>query len=77
MLTREIAADSRDRRAGAGLRVSQQSAERKVLGTTDWNTVIYEFDVGSGIQDIELVCELRAAKGEAWFDADSLRLFRK
>jgi hypothetical protein len=25
-------------------------------------------------QDVELLCELRAAAGQAWFDLDSLRL---
>jgi hypothetical protein len=27
--------------------------------------------------DIELVCELRALQGEAWFDLASLRLIRR
>jgi hypothetical protein len=33
--------------------------------------------VPDGIHDIELVCELRASNGEAWFDAESLRLVRR
>jgi spore coat protein H len=77
MQTVGIAADPRDRRAGAGLRVSNRPAFGKVLGSTGWKEVVCEFDVAQGIQDIELVCELRAAKGEAWFDADSLHLVRK
>ena len=77
MQTRGVAADPRDRRAGAGLRVSGKSAEHKTLGDTAWNAVVYEFDVPIGIQDVELVCELRASKGEAWFDSESLRLVRK
>ena len=40
-----------------------------------------DFGFMSPIQDespeIELNCELRAAKGDAWFDRDSLRLVRR
>jgi len=39
--------------------------------------VAYEFDVEAGRGAIELICEFRAAKGEVWFDTDSLRLVRK
>ena len=72
-----IAVDPRDRRAGAGLRVSGRPGTGKVIGSTGWKEVICEFDVAQGIQDIELVCELRAARGEASFEAESLRLVRK
>jgi hypothetical protein len=33
--------------------------------------------IEEALDRIELLCELRAAKGEAWFDVDSLRLIRK
>jgi hypothetical protein len=77
MQTREISADPRDRRAGSGLRVSGMPSMKKKLGTSDWAEVAFEFDVPDGLHDIELVCELRASKGEVWFDAESLKLVRK
>ncbi len=36
----------------------------------------FEFEVASPLDSIELVCELRATQGEAWFDTDSLVLVR-
>jgi len=33
-----------------------------------------EFTVWAATEDIELICELRATKGEAWFARESLRL---
>ncbi len=62
---------------GAALRISGGQRKNSVTGSTDWQNVQYEFSAGEGVTDIELVCELRAAKGEAWFDADSLRVVRK
>lgn len=41
----------------------------------NWQKLGTVFEV-SGRDDIDLVCELRAAKGEAWFAEDSLRLVR-
>jgi hypothetical protein len=35
-----------------------------------------EFDRPAGPPETELLCELRAAAGEAWFDLGSLRLVR-
>jgi hypothetical protein len=75
--TRNVNADPGDRRAGAGLRISGRPAYKKLLGNSDWITVAYEFDVPDGIHDVELVCELRASRGEVVFDTESLRLVRK
>jgi hypothetical protein len=77
MQTKGIDVDPRDRRAGAGLRVSDWPSFKKTRADTDWTAVAFEFDVPGGLHDVELVCELRAAGGEVWFDADSLRLVRK
>jgi hypothetical protein len=77
MQTKDVAADPADRRAGAGLRILGRPAAKKSLGSSDWSSVTYDFDVPDGIYDIELVCELRASQGEVWFDASSLRLFKK
>ena len=64
--------------AGAGLRISGSLAERtnKMSGDTPWKMLAYEFDVPPPGDEIVLVCELRASKGDVWFDADSLRLVR-
>jgi len=63
--------------AGARLRISRGTGPRGLSGTTDWQHVTYTFEVpDSGGTDVELVCELRASKGEACFDAASLQLVR-
>jgi|APGre2960657468_1045069.scaffolds.fasta_scaffold01631_8 spore coat protein CotH len=64
--------------AGAGLRISGSLAERtnKMSGDTPWKMLAYEFDVPPPGDEIVLVCELRASKGDVWFDADSLRLVK-
>lgn len=64
-----------DAGAGARLRISGGRAPRQMSGSSDWRPFVYEFQVGQ-TRDIELVCELRAAQGEAWFDADTLQLVR-
>lgn len=79
-----------DRKAGAGLRINGRRFAQKVTGSSDWTPIVFEFEIqdqqsGFGFfgpvedaqPDVELICELRAAKGEAWFDRDSLRLSRR
>jgi len=63
---------------GAGLRISgsQQPRSNNLLGDMDWTKIEYEFDAANPDDEVELVCELRAQKGEVWFDADSLKLVR-
>lgn len=65
-----------DTRSGAGLRISKGLMPSKMAGTTGWQSVSYEFEVEDEINEIELICELKAVQGEAWFDATSLRLVR-
>ncbi len=65
------------RGTGAGVRVSQDPRNHQVLGDADWQLVSHEITVGGEMGEYELVCELRAARGEAWFELDSLRLARK
>ncbi|MST94059.1 MAG: hypothetical protein EXS33_02095 [Pedosphaera sp.] len=64
--------------AGAGLRISGSLAERtnKMSGDTPWKMLAYEFDVPPPGDELVLVCELRAVKGDVWFDAASLQLVR-
>ncbi len=62
---------------GAGLRISgtKQPRENKLMGDSPWQKLTYEFDAPPE-QEVELICELCATKGEVWFDTDSLRLVR-
>lgn len=59
---------------GAGLRISQQSRTNSLISDKAWTKLAFEFDAASPDDEVELVCELRAQKGEVWFDADSLQL---
>jgi hypothetical protein len=61
---------------GAGIRISRAKETRanKLLGDSPWQMLSYDFEVPNPPQDVELLCELRAAAGQAWFDLDSLRL---
>ncbi len=64
---------------GAGLRISgsQQLRGNQLTGDSPWQPLAYEFVVRANLQEIELVCELRATQGEVWFDANSLQLGRQ
>lgn len=61
---------------GTDLRVSgnQTKAEQFLEGDSDWKPVSITFESSGG--DAILVAELRAAKGEAWFQAESLQLVK-
>ena len=63
---------------GAGVRISGSKIPRpdEVSGDSPWQKVEYDFNVPSEPGEVELVCELRAVKGEAWFDPASLQLVR-
>jgi hypothetical protein len=64
---------------GAGIRISgvRQARPNQVMGNSDWQRVEFPFQITKPSDEIELVCELRASKGEAWFDVGSLRLKKK
>ena len=61
---------------GAGLRISGGKRTNKLSGDKDWTQLEHEFEVQGAETEEELVCELRAIKGQVWFDASSLRLAR-
>jgi hypothetical protein len=63
-------------RGGVTLRVSGERQATMHADVPQWRAISYDFTV-NGLEDVELVCELRASSGAAWFEADSLRLFRK
>jgi hypothetical protein len=64
---------------GAGLRHSRVPEPRanNVVGDSDWQKIEYEFTINDETEEPWLICELRASKGEAWFDLASLRLRRR
>lgn len=64
------------RGSGAGLRISQQPRTNSFANDNIWAKMETEFEAASPDDEIDLVCELRAQKGEVWFDADSLKLVR-
>jgi hypothetical protein len=64
---------ARENQGGACLRISGGRAKHPLRGSAEWRSFAYEFEVG-GPSSVELVCELRALSGEAWFDADKLEV---
>ena len=40
----------------------------------EWTPIDFLIQVPESERDVELVCEFKAASGEAWFDVESLRL---
>ena len=65
-----------DQGRGAGIRRSSSPRENGQVGTQDWQLVTYELRIPEDQRHVELVLELRARHGSAWFDRDSLRLRR-
>jgi hypothetical protein len=66
----------RRRREGAGLKLggAKEGFTSKVAGTAPWTPLAIEFVINGAAEEVEFICELTAAAGEAWFDLDSLRL---
>jgi spore coat protein H len=60
----------------ARLRVSADSARMVASGTSPWQPLNHVFTVERAPMDIELICELNAQQGDAWFDVGSLRVRR-
>ncbi len=71
-----IQAVTDDKGEGAGLRISGSASPRlnKLVGDAGWTALAYEFDVPDAEREVVLVCELRARKGRAQFDTQSLRV---
>ena len=58
---------------GAGLRISGGQRTNKLVGNSDWTTLEHLIEI-AGTDEIVLVAELRANKGEVWFDSDSFKI---
>jgi hypothetical protein len=72
----KTAGTGRDSDSGAQLRISGSPARPSLRGDSDWTKLSFGFEVPEPGMEVELVCELKGPKGEAWFDAGSLRLRR-
>jgi spore coat protein CotH len=74
--TRDVEPGSGEASHGAGLRISGGPIPQEVLGTVEWQKFTYPFRVRDNGAEVELVCELRAARGEVTFDPATLQLVR-
>ena len=66
------------KRGGVGLLVPgyyKRTEANTLSGDAPWQKLYYEFETGA-TEDVDLACELRALKGQVWFDAASLQLVR-
>jgi hypothetical protein len=71
-----VQASSGEPNSGAGLRIHGGRVLPELKGDQDWQKISYPFRVQEGGGEVQVVCELRAAGGEAWFDTSSLRVVR-
>lgn len=62
---------------GAGIRCLDRSRENFLTGTSNWQTVSYEFEVTEDQRHVELVIELHARFGKLQIDGGTLKLSRK
>jgi hypothetical protein len=74
--TAKLAAQRDTKGEGAGLRISGSNQPRKnaISGDTAWTKLQYDFEVQGAPSEVILVCECRAARGEVWFDASSIKI---
>ena len=73
--TKELSFNQGVTRGGVTLRKSGEREAEMHSNAREWTTLRYEFDT-TGLEDIELLCELRASAGWAWFEVSSLRLYQ-
>lgn len=72
--TREVEPGSAN--GGAELRISRGPVPNGLSGSGEWRRFSYAFQVSEGGVEVEFVCELRAVRGEAWFDPSTLQVVR-
>jgi hypothetical protein len=62
---------------GAGVRIGGRRPESaRLTGTSAWRELSAAFEVTLPMEKVDLICELRAAAGDAWFDLSSLEIVR-
>lgn len=64
----------RDSQSGVDLRISGRTTRQYLRGDTDWTLLMFPIHIQDLTQDVELVCELKGSRGEAWFDPATLKL---
>jgi hypothetical protein len=76
--TRGVVALADGRFHGARLMINGPNAApaRSITGDNEWTLLQVEVEIGEGPSQLEFMCSLRAAAGQAWFDVDSLRIVR-
>ncbi len=74
--TRNVVAYTGNLGSGVGIRVSGSQRTHKLEGTLDWTPLTFDFELG-GDEEVTVILELRATKGEAWFDLGSIKLERR
>jgi hypothetical protein len=62
--------------SGADLRIAGAEPAPRVTGGRESQALAFEFTIAEAVQFVELVAEYRSSRGEARFDAASLRLAR-
>jgi hypothetical protein len=62
---------------GAGFRLLGTRDAPVRASDDEWSALSYRFAVTQPLAEVELICELRSGRGEAWFEQDSLRLMRE
>jgi hypothetical protein len=73
--TRAVSALGDDSGEGAGIRISGSSRSNHLTGTSDWQTLSFDFELPEP-GDVELVAELRANRGSVRFEGPSMKLVR-
>ena len=73
--TRDVESAGDAKGTGLGIRISGAPRANKVVGTTDWTPLTFDF-VLEGAAEVELVAELRGQKGTGVFDATAFKLRR-
>ncbi len=62
-----------DQGRGAGIRRSQSGRSMELVGTSGWTRVTYPIEIRDQ-RMVELMLELRARFGKAWFDRESIKI---
>src|SRR5262249_36876718 len=70
-----VESDDGVQRGGVALVISGDRLPPTLSAPPAWTMITYNLSL-QGLTDVELICELRASKGRASFDAESLKLVR-
>lgn len=62
--------------SGVVLRVSGARQVSPIQADSKWEKCSFDFEIEEAIADVELICEVRPAIGEVWFDTSSLRIVK-